>query len=284
MYQKATAILLAFVLLSCNMPLSLAEAASSGPIASLFTSTSASIDTVNAPTGTSIFAGDRIQAKHSPALIRFFNGSAVQMTGADASFNLQGDALLIHAESGLLSFNIKEYETTITAGPFKIFSQLPGKTHAGILGLNNRRIVMSVDEGLFACVDTRTNYMFNVSPEAPLLLQSYGRGDIQKGGNTLADPGKSWKIDELKGSYINIRDEYHEILSNSQTMIEIKGTWRLETGSYDYMLIPAEAAVGGVRKSSSAKSWIALGIIGGAAGAGVLVYKLREGTKSPSSR
>ena len=99
-------------------PFSLAETFSASPLGAVVTPGSVIVGNAVAPTGTTIFAGDRVTSDDT-ALIDLNGGSRIEMTKATATFSRQGKTLLVKANQGLLRFNfVKGENVRIDAGKY----------------------------------------------------------------------------------------------------------------------------------------------------------------------
>src|SRR5213083_1702081 len=190
LYTRVIACLLAFLTLFVTAPFSPAEAVAGIPLGSMVAPDRATVGTLPAPTGTTIFAGDRVVTNETPALINFSGGGGIELTRAAASFTRDGQALVIAATNGLLRFNFKKGEAVkIEAGHYRFTSAGNGTAHVGELGLNQSgQIAMSLSEGVFSAVDLSKGERSEVTPGAPLVaLDITGRGNLTRAGKTITD-------------------------------------------------------------------------------------------------
>jgi hypothetical protein len=171
---RAVAIALSFLAAIMTAPFSLAETFSATPMGSITAPKSVTVGSKLAPTGTTIFAGDRV-ASEGPALISLTGGSRIEMTKAAATLNRQGNTLFVQASEGLLRFNFVKGEVVkINAGKYT-FSSAKGSAHVGQLGLNNRgEVVMYVGEGTFTALNNATGVSSEVSLDNPLIAVDQG--------------------------------------------------------------------------------------------------------------
>lgn len=307
---KTLAVILSLLTLLVTAPFSLAETVAASPLGAVVTAGTVTVGSSVAPTGTTIFVGDRVATSDTPALINFNSGSRIEMTKAAATFSRQGEALVVQASQGLLRFNFtKGEEVQISAGRYNFTAVGKDSAHAGELGLNqNGQVVLAVAEGVFASLNTVTHERTEVLPNSPLIATDLsGQGTVSKNGNTLTDASKSYQPDELKGKCIVAGGEAHQIVGNSAATITIKGTWKLNSGSYDYKVVDctkdalvaagataaaAAAVATGAAAAGAAGAGAAAGIsattialivagVAGAVGIGIGVY---ESQKSASSR
>jgi hypothetical protein len=264
-----------------------------------------------APTGTTVFPGDRIVTSE-PALINFSNGSRIEMTKAAATFSRQGNTLVVAANRGLLRFNfLKGEEVQINAGRYSFTSVGKDSAHVGELGLNrNGQVVLTAAEGVFTCLNTASGEVAEVLPNGSFVATELsGQGTVTKGGKTLTDSTKSYQTDELKGKCLVAGGEAYTITGNTATVITVKGSWKVNSGSYEYKitdctkdaLIAAGATAGAAAGAATAAAAAAaagaaagaavgistattLAIVAGVAGAVGLGVGIQQATKSPSSR
>jgi hypothetical protein len=227
------------------------------------------------------------------------------MTKAAATLSRQGKTLFVQASEGLLRFNfLKGEEVQINAGRYNFTAVGKDSAHVGELGVNrNGQVVLAVNEGIFASLNTVSGERTAVFPNNPLqAIELEGQGTVTKGGKTLTDTSKFYKADELKGKCIVAGGEAYPIVSNTATVITIKGSWKLNSGTYEYKIADctkdaliaagasagaASAAAAGAAAGAAAagiSTAAVVGIVAGVAaavGVGVGVY---TATKSPSSR
>jgi hypothetical protein len=165
---KALAVALSFLATMMTVPFSPAEALSAS-MGSVITATSVTVGNAVAPTGTTIFSGDRV-ATDGPALVSLKGGSQIEMTKAAATFNRQDNTLVVKANEGLLRFNfVKGEDVKINAGKYT-FTSANGSSHVGELGLNSKgEIVLQVTEGVFTALNNVTGARTEVSIGNPLV-------------------------------------------------------------------------------------------------------------------
>ena len=317
LFTKATAALLASLILLVTAPFSLAETLATSPLGAMTTSGKVTVGNSVASTGTTIFSGDRIVTQEAPALINFSSGSRVEMTKAAATFTRQGGVLAVQATNGLLRFNFEKGENvSIKAGKYNLSSAGNGTVHAGELGVNkNGQVVMALNKGVFAAHNTVTGERTEITPNSPLMmLDQSGQGSLSRGGKTLSDASKSWQMNELKGKCVVSGGEAHVISGNTGNTLTIRDSWKLNTGSYDYTVTDctrealvaagataaaagaaasaggaaagAAAAGAGAAGAGSATAAVVVAVVAGAVGAGVAIKEATEDDddRSPSSR
>jgi hypothetical protein len=177
---RALAVVLSFLAVIMTVPFSPAETFSTFPLGTVVTPGNVMIGNTSAPTGTTIFVGDRV-ASDGSALISLNSGSQIEMTKASATFDRQGNTLVVQAKEGLLRYNfIKGEKVQINAGKYS-FASANNSAHVGELGLNsNGQIVMNVTEGVFTALNTVTGIRSEASPSHPIVLID------QDGKNTVA--------------------------------------------------------------------------------------------------
>jgi len=278
--SKVLAAMLSLLTILITVPFTPAEVIGAAQLGVVITPAKVTVGNSTAPTGTTLFAGDRVSALESPALINFNSGSRVEMTKAAAAFSRDGDTLVVQASQGLLRFNFKNGEAVqINAGRFQFTAAGNGSAHAGELGLNrNGQVAMNLNEGVFAALDTSTGARFEVpSGTTFAATDQSGKGTIAKGGKTLTDSSKTWKESELKAQCVVAGGEAFAIVSNTATVATIKGTWKLADGAYDYKILEckkdaliaagatAAAAAGAAAAGAAVAGAVAAGAAAGAA-------------------
>jgi len=172
---KALAIAMSLLAIFAAVPFTAAETiAAASPLGTIASNGSVTVGNTPAPSGTTIFAGDKITSVQ-PALINFETGSRIEMTKAAASFSRQGKTTLVQADKGLLRFNFKNGESVqINAGKFQ-FTEGSDSARVGELGLDGKgRIVMNMTEGRFEALNTETGARTEVSPAKPLNAGTQG--------------------------------------------------------------------------------------------------------------
>jgi len=307
---KTLAVAVSILTIFVTIPFSVAETVAASALGVVVTQGTVTVGNSVAPTGTTVFAGDRIAATDHPALISLNSGGRIELTKAVTTLSREGNTLIVQPVEGLLRFNfVKGEEVRINTGRYNFTAVGKDSAHTGELGLNrNGQVVLSLTEGSFASVDTMNGQQTEVSPNKPLqIIVLQGKGTVAKDGKTLTDPSKSYALNALDQKCIVAEKEAHPIASNNATVITIKGSWKLNSGVHDYKVtdcskdaliaagVPANAAgaaAGAAAGGAAAGGGVAtgmstaaiVGIAGGAAaglGVGIGVY---ESTKSPSSR
>jgi len=187
---KALAAVISLLMVVVTAPFSLAETVAAAPLGAVVTAGSVTVGDAAAPTGTTIFAGDRV-ASDGPALIALNGGSRIEMTKAAATFSRQGGTLTVQANQGLLRFNfVKGENVRIKAGKYT-FTSTNDSAHVGELGLTrDGEIAMNVTEGSFAALDTSTGTTSEASLGNPVVAANPGDGS-QKGAATAGAGAKA---------------------------------------------------------------------------------------------
>jgi hypothetical protein len=164
MHLKVVATILSFFILFATAPCTFAAT----PLGSIVVVGSAQIGNASAPTGTTIFAGDKISSA-GPALVNFKNGSRIEMTKAAATFNRQVDTLVVKTDQGLFRFNFDKGEKVlIEAGKFQIAGSKDSK-HVGVVGLNkDGEIAVTLSEGTLMALNVATGVRTEITPSAPM--------------------------------------------------------------------------------------------------------------------
>lgn len=238
LWIKLPGSLLLTLLLLINASFSPAETVAAVPLGAIVASDYATIGNAEAPTGTTIFAGDQVRSKE-PALIHFTSGSRIEMTKATANFNRHDTTLVVQIDQGLLRFNFnKGEEVQINAGEYR-FTTSGNIGHAGELGLNRTgQIAMNVLDGTFMVLNTATGMQTEVNSNSPfVVMDQSGNGNLTKDGELLKDLSLSLNPNELKGKCIVVDKKAYAIEGNSAAEIIIIGTWDLKTGNYDYKVV-----------------------------------------------
>jgi hypothetical protein len=223
-----------------------ADAAEALPIGRLATSGTVSVGNVPAPTGTTLFSGDRLSAQDFPALIRFGSGSTIVLPrGSAASIYRKGAGLLIRAEKGTLGFHfVPREEARIEAGRYTLIASAKGAAEVGELVVDaTGRIAMALSSGSFSAFDAQSGKSFDVSAQTPGKsgLQAGGSGSLINDTNTFTDPAQRWSENALMGKCIVARGETHRILANKTTTLTLQGTWLLFSDSYKYVITECAA-------------------------------------------
>ncbi|HSW39718.1 MAG TPA: hypothetical protein VLL97_09530 [Acidobacteriota bacterium] len=147
---------LSMAIVVTTAPFSFAQTMNASPLGSIVTTGSVAIGNVSAPTGTTIFTGDRIDSTQTSA-IRFNGGSRIAITNASATFDREGEALVINAEKGLLNFYFTEGQSVQIAAAQYVFTGNGGQAVSGSLGVNPEgQLVMNVEEGVLMALNTAT--------------------------------------------------------------------------------------------------------------------------------
>jgi hypothetical protein len=262
---KLGAVVISTLILFTTMPFSPAESVSASPLGTILASDHAMIGETAAPTGTTIFSGDRVSSDEQ-VLIEIENGGRIELIKAAAGFSRQNKRLVIRTDQGLLRFSFKEgEEVQITAGRYD-FTAVGDSRHTGELGLSRRgQIAMNVSEGAFAVLNQDTGARTDVNPKKPLVVMAQGgQGILSNNGRTLTDNSLTLNPDELNQKCIVVKSEAHPVKGNSKDVITINGLWKLSTGRYDYKVVDCteEAMIRAGASESSAKHAVTLAVFG----------------------
>ncbi|HUJ88568.1 MAG TPA: hypothetical protein VLX12_00115, partial [Syntrophorhabdales bacterium] len=267
------------------------ETLAAPPLGTIVTAGTVTVGNSVAPTGTTVFAGDKIAAMSQPALINLVSGSRIEMTKAVMTLSRRGKSLVVQANEGLLRFNfLKGEEVEINAGRYRFTAVGGDSAHIGELGLNkNGQVALAVTEGIFASQDTVSGERKEVTPKnQPQTTLLEGKGRVTKNGNTVTVITEPYNNkNELKGKCIvagnDAGKDVHSIESNTETIITISGSWKLKSATYDYKITNCnkEALVdAGAEEGAAGVAAIAAG----AAAAVGLGVGINAATKSVSSR
>jgi len=227
--------------------LSLAGDAGVDSLGILTTADNVVINGVHAPTGTTIFSGDYIEAMQSPALIIFGSGSRVQLVKAKARISRQADILLLEADAGLIRFSLegKGEQVEIRAADRRFVMRKKDGTAVGSVAVNsNGQLAMALCRGTFEMIGPNSKEASEITVKKPMVdLDQNGKGSIQRGGDLLTDASKTWREDELAGKVARIGKESYEILWNSENSFTVNGTWNVASGSYAYQIVDPASPV-----------------------------------------
>ena len=277
LFRKAVALLLSLLTATITAPFSPAETFAASPLGAIITAGSVSIGGASAPTGTTVFSGDRVATPSSPALINLISGSRIELINAAVTVSRQNGLLSVQASQGLLRFNFKSDDPVeFNTGKYRFRAVGNGTSQVGELALNQRgQLVMNVTQGVFAAENTATGERSEVLAGKPLIImEQTGQGSVTKGGKTLTDLTKTWQPDELKGKCLVAGTEAYHIVGNTANTITIKGSWKLKTGNYEYKITDCTkealiAAGASAAAAASAATAAAAAAAAGAAGAAV---------------
>ncbi len=168
LHVRALAITLCLLTVIVTAPFSAAETVAASPLGTIVTNGNVTVGNLNAPTGTTIFTGDKVTSVQ-PTLINFSGGSRIEMTKSAATFSRQGNTVVVQADEGLLRFNFKKGESVqINAGKFQ-FTGGSETERVGELGLNrNGLLVMTMTKGSFNALNIETGENLKVNSSASL--------------------------------------------------------------------------------------------------------------------
>ncbi len=304
-WVKATVVTLIFPLLVTAVPPVPAGAAAADPLGSVVSAGRTRIGGTEAPTGTTVFSGDRVVSDGS-ALIQLHGGSRIELTKAAANFDRRGGALVVEVDAGLLRFSFSRGEQVeIEAGGFRLRPAGDSET-VGELGMNRRgQMAVNILEGAFGVLDTANGQRTEVSASRPFAVMNVtGRGRIS--GQTIEDDFLSLEEDSLQGRCIVAGGEAYAISGNSRSVITINGTWGLKAGDHAYQVVDcteeamiqagasrdaAKAAVvtsvfgvQPVTKSHTARNAAIIAGVAGAVALPLAIKAMGGDEKSPSSR
>jgi hypothetical protein len=177
-HLSALALALALFSIIGGVPFAAAGTVAASPLGTITAGGSVTVGNTAAPTGTTIFAGDKVSSVN-PALIKLETGSRIEMTKAAALFSRQGKTIVVTADKGLLRFNFKKGESVqIKAGKF----QLNGGNDSaliGELGLDGKgQLAMTMTEGRFEALNTETGARVEVSPAKSLSVTATGKAQV----------------------------------------------------------------------------------------------------------
>jgi len=163
---RTIALIVILLTISFGTQFSFAETVAASPLGTIVTQGSVIVGNAAAPTGTTIFAGDKVSSTQ-PTLINFDSGSRIEMTKAAATFSRQGKVLVVNADQGSIRFNfVKGENVQINAGKFRI-TGINESNHIGELGLDSKgQLVMTVTEGTFSALNTETGEQATVAASA----------------------------------------------------------------------------------------------------------------------
>jgi hypothetical protein len=266
-WVKLVAIVLSILTFMATGSYSMAETSASSPLGTILASNPVMIGNSAAPTGTTIFPGDRVTSNEQ-AVIDLNNGSRIEITRATVDFTRQGKRIVIKTDPGLLRFCFKQgEEVQINAGEYG-FTTVGNSRHVGALGFDRRgQIAMNVSEGAFAVFNRAAGTKTEVNPNIPLVVMvQSGEGSISKSGQSLTDNALALIPNALSAKCIVVGKEAHSIAANSQNTITIEGTWELKTGKYAYKVVDCteEAMIQAGASAAAAKNAVMLDVFGSA--------------------
>lgn len=179
--RKIVASLLCLLMLSMALPFSLAGTPAATPLGVIMTTGTAKVSGRPAPTGTSLFPGDRITASSDPLLINLSSGSRIQMTNAAATFAAESKKLIVQAGYGLFNFHFTGADSVqIDAGKYRFIADSK-MARAAELGVNQSgEVAMTVSQGEFTAINLKTGEQSKVTAERPLVTP--GRAVQAKAG------------------------------------------------------------------------------------------------------
>jgi hypothetical protein len=167
---KTLSMVLALLAIFVTAPFTPAETVAASLLGTIVTSGTVTVGNVSAPTGTTVFTGDKVTSIQ-PAMINFDSGSRIEMTKAAATFARQGKTIVVQSDQGLLRFNFKKGESVqINAGKFQ-FTGGTDTNRVGELGVNpSGQLVMTMTEGTLLALNTATGVQTLVSSVKPLAV------------------------------------------------------------------------------------------------------------------
>ncbi|MGA2263950.1 MAG: hypothetical protein ABSH28_21270 [Acidobacteriota bacterium] len=186
--RRILAVVLSLFALIATVPFSLAEVITATPLGVIVTPGTVTVGRNVAPTGTTIFSGDKISTSGKPALINFSSGSRIEMTQATATFSRVGKALVVTADKGLLRLHfLKGEEVEIRAGNYTFTALGTDSAHSAELGLNGKGdVVLTPTEGIFSSLNKATGARTEVSPDRPLVAVDQAAKSGMSGAKTAA--------------------------------------------------------------------------------------------------
>jgi hypothetical protein len=188
---KTLAMALSLLTVLASAPFSVSETVAGSPLGTLVTTGNVTVGNATAPTGTTIFTGDKVTSLQ-PTLINFNSGSRIEMTKSAATFSRQGKTIVVQTDQGLLRFNFKKGEDVqIKAGKFQ-FTGGSDSERVGELGVNQSgQLVMTMTKGSFKSLNTETGESLDVTPAASMSVAAPGQSapagaGVGKGTSTAA--------------------------------------------------------------------------------------------------
>jgi hypothetical protein len=183
-HVKTLALAMVLLTIISTVPFVPAETIAAAPLGPITSNGSVSVGNAVAPTGTTVFAGDRISSVN-PALLKLETGGRIEMTKAAAVLSRQGKTTVVTADKGLLRFNFKKGENVqINADKFQ-FVGGNDSARIGELGLDGKgQVVMTLAEGRFDALNTETGARVEVSPSKSLSVTTQGSAATTGAGAT----------------------------------------------------------------------------------------------------
>jgi hypothetical protein len=224
-----------------------------------------------APSGTTIFDGDRVSSLRDAALIRLDTGGTIEMVNAVAALSARGTQLVVKPERGLIRFSVEAgRRIDFHAGRYRFASSGRSERRVGELGLDGRgRIAMILTSGSFALSREDGAAEAMVRPGVPVVVMNqFGRGSVVLNGRSLTDRSAQWRPGELRAQCVNIEGLVRRIVENTRYELTIEGSWTIPTGVYDYVIAdcgPTDVTVAKVQKPRSRGIWIGVGAAAAAA-------------------
>jgi hypothetical protein len=239
-----------------------------------------------APSGTTVFDGDRVYSMGAAALIRLDGGGTVEMVNAVAALSARGAQLVIKPERGLIRFSVEAgRQIDFHAGRYRFAGSRQSERRVGELGLDGRgRIAMILTSGSFALSREDGAAEATVRPGTPaVILDQFGRGSVVLNGRSLTDRSAQWRPGELRAQCVNVEGLVRRIVENTRYELTIEGSWTIPTGVYDYVIAdcgPTDVTVAKVQKPRSRGIWIG---VGAAAAAAAVIGAVAGGAGGSSS-
>jgi hypothetical protein len=251
-WEKLFGIVLIMILILSTALFSLADPVATLPLGSIVSTGNTTIGGTTAPSGTTIFVGDKITSVDA-TLINLNSGS-------------KGDALLVRMNKGLLRFNFNDRENVqIEAGEYR-FMPTGDSGAVGELGMNQSgQIAMNLQKGSFKALNTITGIQTEITVATPFAVMDLaGKGRIVNDGNSVSDDFLSLGTDSLRGQCIVAGNEAYAISGNNGNRIMINGNWGLRTDEYTYQVVACteEAMVQAGASREAARNAVVTSVFG----------------------
>jgi hypothetical protein len=165
---KMMAVTLAAVLVVSASPFSLAATADIGVIA---TAGGVTVNQNQAPTGTTVFSNDKVEAVKTPTVINLKSGGRIEMTKAAVTFAMEDDTLVVRPSHGVFRFNfLKDEKVRIDTKCYDLFS---GQDNAiGALELNGQEFDVALASG--SLTYDANGEKFSTTPDNPFHVSDRG--------------------------------------------------------------------------------------------------------------
>jgi hypothetical protein len=167
---RTMAVAVSLAIMVMSVPFSPAETFARTSVGVIMTPGTVRVGNIQAPTGTTVFAGDRI-ATTDPAIISLKDGSRIEMTKAVTTLSSEGKTIVMKPVEGLYRFNFAKGENVqIQAGRYNLTATGTNSAITGELGLNQKgEVILAMKQGSFTSVDRVSGIKTVIAPGNPLI-------------------------------------------------------------------------------------------------------------------